>query len=129
MVSSSDVSSSTSRMVPTGPDKQIFFRFCCRRPFSAWENEETRRVTDVERLAEESLLSADRLAIYVRASSEALHSSMPIFRLFSEKNSQDFKDHDAKVRIFRGRIAKNGPLMGEFNRSLDKVLSITLSFW
>ena len=55
MVSSSDVSSSTSRMVPTGPDKQIFFRFCCRRPFSAWENEETRRVTDVERLAEEKL--------------------------------------------------------------------------
>jgi len=39
-------------------------------------------VTDVVRLAEESSLSTDKLAIYVRASSEALHSSMPIFHLF-----------------------------------------------
>ena len=41
-------------------------------------------MTDVERLAEESSLSAVKLSIDVRASLEALHSSMLIFRLFKE---------------------------------------------
>ena len=76
-----------------------------RQPFSAWENEETRRVTDVERLAEESLLSAGKLAIYVRASSEALHSSMPIFRLF-RKNQPLFQRSRCKdTNLFFGTVA------------------------
>ena len=69
--------------------KDVFFRFSCEAIFGR-EEWITRRVTDVERLAEESSLSADKLSIYVRASFllfillcpffAFLKKSMPIFQ-------------------------------------------------
>ena len=48
----------------------------------------------------ESSLTIVELTIYVRASSEALHSSMPIFRL-QEKSQEDYLRRISKITMQR----------------------------
>ena len=94
--------------------KDVFFRFSCEAIFGR-EEWITRRVTDVERLAEESSLSADKLSIYVRASFLLFILLCPFFA-FLKKSMPIFQRSRCKDTNFIFGTVRICPIMSEFVR-------------